>query len=204
MKETVPRPEEFLAGVKEFQKREKRDAMYKVATFLISQFWGKPEDMADALGVLLLTWNQAFYRYGAFNFVKLEKCIDRNLPFIETFRKRDISTLSPSDARIIERLFTEFLQALQIDSGKLSGRRSPVAVAKALHLLAPSFFALWDDAIARAYGCYYNDSPEKKYMLFSMKVKDIAAHVEGLVTSNKTVVKLIDEYNYARFTQGWS
>jgi len=49
--------EEFLKGIEEFEKREKRDAVYKVATFIISYYWGKPFDMANGLGVLLLTWN---------------------------------------------------------------------------------------------------------------------------------------------------
>lgn len=62
----IPNREEFLKGCEEFEKHEKRDAMYKVATFLVFHFWGKPSDMADGLGVLLLTWNQAFYRYGIF------------------------------------------------------------------------------------------------------------------------------------------
>jgi len=59
----IPDREEFLRGCEQFENREKRDAMYKVATFLIKQFWGQASEMADGLGVLLLTWNQAFYRY---------------------------------------------------------------------------------------------------------------------------------------------
>jgi len=34
----IPNREEFLKGCEEFEKHEKRDAMYKVATFLISHF----------------------------------------------------------------------------------------------------------------------------------------------------------------------
>jgi len=69
----IPNCKEFCKGVEEYEKHEKRDVMYKVATFLVSYFWGKPSDMADGLGVLLLTWNQSFYRYGSFDFNKLEK-----------------------------------------------------------------------------------------------------------------------------------
>ena len=36
----IPNRGEFLKGCEEFEKHEKRDAMYKVATFLISHFWG--------------------------------------------------------------------------------------------------------------------------------------------------------------------
>ncbi|MCJ7667016.1 MAG: hypothetical protein MUP04_01800, partial [Anaerolineae bacterium] len=114
----IPNREEFLRGCEEFEKHEKRDAMYKVATFLVSYSWGKPAEMADGLGVLLLTWNQAFYRYGIFDFAKLEKCIAGNLPQIEGFRNRDILSLSSSDEHGIKDLFARFLEALQIDGGK--------------------------------------------------------------------------------------
>jgi len=195
---------EFLRGCEEFEKHEKRDAMYKVATFLLSHFWGKSSDMADGLGVLLLTWNQAFYRYGMFNFDKLEKCIADNLKRIEYFRERDIFSFSSRDRDEVRVLFMEFLGALQIDSGKMRGRKSPVSVAKALHLLAPGFFPLWDDKIARAYGCYYNENPDEKYIQFCEITKDLADKIKGRIgQTNKTIVKLIDEYNYSKYTQGW-
>ena len=178
--------------------------MYKVATFLVSHYWGKPSDMADGLGVLLLTWNQAFYRYGIFDFDKLEKCITDNLRKIESFRGKDIFTLSKSDEDDIKHLFTKFLGALQIDSGRIQGRKSPVAVTKALHLLAPNFFPLWDDKIARAYGCYYNENPAEKYVLFCKITKTIADKVKNyILRSDRTLTKLIDEYNYSKYTQGW-
>ncbi len=200
----IPNREEFLRGCEEFEKHEKRDVMYKVATFLVTHFWGKPSDMADGLGVLLLTWNQAFYRYGIFDFDKLEKCIADNLPKIENFRNRDISSLSSSDEGDIKHLFNNFLEALQIDSGKMRGRKSPVAVAKTLHLLAPTFFPLWDDKIARAYGCYYNENPAEKYISFCEITKTIADKVRNYINRpDKTLTKLIDEYNYSKYTQGW-
>jgi hypothetical protein len=200
----TPNREEFLNGCEEFEKHEKRDAMYKVATFLLEHFWGKPSDMAEGLGVLLLTWNQAFYRYGIFDFDKLEECITNNLQKIENFRKRHISSLTTSDENDIKGLFTEFLEALQIDSGKKQGTRSPVAVAKALHLLAPHFFPLWDARIAQTYQCYYNEDPENKYVVFCKKIKVLADEVRHYISrSDKALIKLIDEYNYSKYTQGW-
>ncbi|NSW83186.1 MAG: hypothetical protein HPY90_07910 [Syntrophothermus sp.] len=200
----IPDRQEFRKGCEEFKNHEKRDAMYKVATFLVSHFWGKPSDMADGLGVLLLTWNQAFYRYGLFDFDKLEKCLTDNLSRIENFRDRDIFTLSSSDNDDIKHLFDDLLKALQIDSGKAQGRRSPVAVAKALHLLAPKFFPLWDNKIAQAYGCYYNENPAERYVKFCEIIKDIANEVKDYTSrSEKTLLKLIDEYNYSKYTYGW-
>lgn len=200
----IPNREEFLKGCEEFQKHEKRDAMYKVATFLVSHFWGRPSDMADGLGVLLLTWNQAFYRYGIFDFDKLEKYITDNFQKIEGFRNRDISSLSKLDENAIKELFTKLLEALQIESGKKQGTKSPVAVAKALHLLAPNFFPLWDDKIARAYKCYYNDDPAEKYVSFCKITKSMIERVTNYIhRPNKTLVKLIDEYNYSKYTREW-
>jgi hypothetical protein len=199
----VPNREEFIKGCEEYEKHDKRGAMYKVAMFLVSHFWGKPPDMADGLGVLLLTWNQAFYRYGIFDFDKLEECITENFQKIESFRNRDILSLSNSDEDAIKDLFNKFREALQIDSGNVQGRKSPVSVAKALHLLAPKFFPPWDDKIARAYKCYYNENPAERYVSFCKITKAIADEVKNYTSrSDKTLIKLIDEYNYSKYTQG--
>jgi len=196
--------EEFYRGIKEYEKHEKRDAMYKVATFLTKYYWGKATDMADGLGVLLLTWNQAFYRFGNFDFYKLEECIDKNLQELKAFREREIDSLSESDMKEIQNLFDEFLRALQRGSGKKKGTKSPVAVAKALHILAPNFFPLWDEKIARHYKCYYNSNPAGKYIEFCKKIKEMKQKVEGYKCcrdSEKSVLKLIDEFNYSKYTE---
>ena len=278
----IPSKEEFIKGIEEFEKHEKRDAMYKVATFLVHHFWGNPSDMADGLGVLLLTWNQAFYRYGSFDFDKLEKCIENNLEKLEKFRNRDITTFSELDESDIKSIFSKFLDALQIDTIKFSDSnkkkftienlkelldkwnikfsgndtksiyksiksdekvkdaiefietsrknyiqitisrleenqieklkeynlimKSPVAVAKALHLLAPNFFPLWDDQIAKAYRCYYDNEPAKEYIKFMKIIKEMSEKVKEYVDPSKcskTLLKLIDEYNYSKYTKNW-
>jgi len=199
-----PTQDEFRRGIDAFEKRERRDSMYRVATFLVSHFWGKPADMADGLGTLLLTWNQAFYRYGAFDFDKLEECLEGNLTRLESFRRRDISSLSNADEEDIKGLFSQLLEALEIPSGNKQGSRSPVAVAKALHLLAPHFFPIWDQRIARAYRCYYSVNPSAAYVLFCNIMKDIADLVCHYVPQpDRSVLKLIDEYNYSKYTQKW-
>jgi len=207
-----------------FVKNEKRDAMYKVATYLISQFWGVPEDMADALGVLLLTWNQAFYRYGSFDFDLLEKWLRENMGILERLRKRNIFDLNENDVGVVKNLFESLLETLKDPKG----RKSPVAVSKVLHLLAPQFFPLWDDKIARAYKCfwYHSDAAPDKYVSFMEKVKNLAESVvQSFINAEggdrdkaiktirercpqnlpftKSLLKIIDEYNYSKFTKGW-
>jgi len=191
---------ELKAGSKAFQDHEVRDAMYKTATFLVEHFWGNPREMADGLGVLLLTWNQSFYRYGLLDFSALENCIARNQKILYSFRNRNILSYTPADDDTINNLYEQFLQALQIADGKVAGRQSPVAVAKALHLLAPAFCPLWDDKIAKAYNYHY------KYIPFMRKMKSLAELLVPEVdvqSTGKTLLKLIDEYNYAKFTKAW-
>ncbi len=198
----TPTKAEFLANVRAYEREEPREPMYRVATFLLREFWGRPGEMADGLGVLLLTWNQAFYRYGEFDFSRLEKCIDANLWQLEGFRNREISSLSDEDEPLVRGLFDKFLVALQrAETRGKRARRSPVAVAKALHLLAPEFFPLWDARIARGYGCAYDEDPSGAYWSFCKRARDVAEHVKGYpLPPGKPLIKVVDEYNYQRFT----
>jgi hypothetical protein len=197
-------PEKLKEGYVAFRERERRDAMYKTATFLVEYFWGKPAEVAEGLGVLLCVWNHAFYRNGPFDYDLLEKCIAKNQGVLDRFRHRNILTHTLDDDKQIGSLFQAFLDALRICEGKCHGRGSPVGVAKALHLLAPSFFPLWDEKIARAYDCYYTSDAPGQYMAFFGKTKAIAESLAPHVNvDGKTLLKLIDEYNYAKFTKGW-
>jgi len=203
----TPNPSKFKKGYLAFQKREKRDSMYRTATFLVAHFWGKPAEMADSLGVLLLTWNQAFFRYGIFDFNRLEECISKNLPLLDRYRKSSILEYTPADDEAVERLFEQFRRALRIRAGKKKDAKSPVAVAKALHLLAPDFFPLWDKKIAHAYGCDYSSDPATKYLVFLVKSKDMVERLQSTTdvkATGKTLLKLVDEYNYAKYTLGIS
>jgi len=52
-------------------------------------------------------------------------------------------------------VYDDFLSALRIVKGKKRGIKSPVSVAKALHVLASRFFPIWDRRIAAASDCRY-------------------------------------------------
>jgi len=203
----IPSKEEFIRGIEEFERHEKRDVMYKIASFYISHFWENPSDLTDGLAVLLLTWNRAFYRYGNLDFDRLEKTIRENMPTLTRYRRRDISIFNENDEADIIKLFNKFLDTLQLSSGKKKGRKSPVSTSKAIHMLAPSFFPLWDNKIAKAYGCNYTKNPTKQYIRFMWIMKDFAKQVKDYINisryQNKTLLKLIDEYNYAKYTKGW-
>jgi hypothetical protein len=199
-----PDPLAVANGSKQFRIHEKRDSMYRVATHLIEEFWGQPSWMADSLGVLLLTWNAAFYRYGPLDFDALDHTISDNLRVLSAFRARDISSFTVEDETPIRSLFSDFSEALKLADEKKKGTKSPVSAAKALHLLAPAFLPLWDDKIANAYDCNYAKNSEAQYIKFLKRAKDMAAYLDGkLDLGGYTLLKVIDEYNYAKFTKHW-
>jgi hypothetical protein len=175
-----------------------------------------PVSMANGVVLLLLKWNWDFYRFGKspepLDFEKLEKCIGKNCAIINSFRGRDLSTLSEKDEQSIRKLFDHFLEATMLVSDKIKDKKSPVSVAKALHVLVPTFFPLWDSSIAEIYakasGIKY-ESKSEEYIYFCKQIKYIYEHVrvyEGLrndeTLSNKNLIKLIDEYNYSKYTSG--
>lgn len=153
--------------------------------------------MAESLAVLLQTWNAQYYRFHPFDsahFAALETVLASRRSELDAFRLRAIATMTTHKFPVIGDLFTEFELIL-----------GPVGAAKALHLLAPQFFPLWDREIAKAYRINLdsrgNNSAEfLRFMTIVVKqVKQLASQAgyEGWL-------KRIDEYNYCRFTKGWS
>jgi len=195
---------EFLKGVSLYEKFNKRDAMYKVAAFNVANFWGNVAEMANGLGVILLTWNHPFYRFGEFDFDKLEKCLKKNFEIIDSFRSRKISDLHETDYKNITTLFICMYEALAIAEGKKKGVKSYVSVSKALHLLAPDFFPLVDNKIASAYKINFSFDHDKNYIKFCEMIKtQIEIIAKYTKRTDKTLVRFLDEYNYVKFTKKW-
>ena len=81
-------------------------------------------------------------------------------------------------------------------------RKSQVSAAKILQVLAPNFFPLWDNKIAKEYRCSYENNPEEKYLEFCYLNKEIVSGLERKIKKpGKTILKIIDEYNYSKFTK---
>ena len=132
---------------KKYLEEEPRDAMYRVSTRLIENYWGKDEEISDALGVLPLTWNSAFYRYGNLNFDLIQDALSKNMKKLDKFRLRSITTCNENEKDEIAELYKQFIISLK-NTGKLGSKNegketfSPVSAAKTLHLLCPNFFPL--------------------------------------------------------------
>lgn len=88
--------------------------------------------------------------------------------------------------------------------------------SKALHVLNPNFFMMWDENIRCGYGCCECEEGYFNFLLRSKKeIKEIIStynrdyqtgqKISQLIYKGppKSILKLLDEYNIAEYTKGW-
>jgi hypothetical protein len=194
-----PNQEELTRARSLYVAYEPRDLFYRAATELVRLAFKNKSSLtvSEALAVLLQTWNSQYYRwrggFGSKDFEAIDEAVKDTQTEILSFRTRCISTLKEEERNAVARTFTKFDLAL-----------GPVGAAKALHLLAPDFFPLWDREIAYAYTINLDRAGlnASEYFRFMMVTR---AMVVQLDSSNESVgiLKRIDEYNYCRFTKNW-
>jgi hypothetical protein len=182
-----------------FGAHEPRDLFYRGATDLVAlALRGEGSvTVAEALGVLLQTWNRPFYQYrkvGPEHFDDLDRLLGQHRIWLAQVRERSIETLTGDDEGEVQNVFGDFESVLW-----------PVGAAKALHLLAPRFLPLWDRAIAVAYGLALGEKGVNagRYVRFMKVVQDQAGRLEAEAVLGRNVLKALDEYNYCRFSKGW-
>jgi hypothetical protein len=184
---------------KAFEANEPRNLFYRAATELVDLALRGATSLtvAEALAVLLQTWNKAYYQYRKFDnvhFTDIENLLAENKLLITRYRPRTIDQLDDADGTTIENLFQSFERVL-----------GPVGAAKALHLLAPNFFPLWDRAIAKAYNLELGraGSNGERYWQFLSISRRQCLDVTRDNPNCGDPLKSIDEYNYCRYTKKW-
>jgi hypothetical protein len=146
--------------------------------------------VVEAVAAFLKDWNRTYYRFHPEKRPlldsELEELVTGNLPAIMGLHERSIVSIVPSDRDAVVRVFSAFESKL-----------GPVGSAKALNLLAPSFFPLWDNPIAYAYGL----TPGRVgYLLFMQICKYQVEKCHGSFPDGVPPLKAIDEYNYCTYT----
>lgn len=157
--------------------------------------------MATGIGLLLKSWHNAFYRFGPYDPARLTACLEENMLILDALRERLIHSFASDDESQVRRLFSTLTAALE--GGKKGEQESTVATAKAMHILAPGFLPLWDNPIAGAYGEF--PMWAHNCISFCWQMKELASAVQGYLPNpdNCTILKRMDEFNYAVFTQRW-
>jgi len=192
-------PDDISAARRAFEANEPRDIFYRAATELVAlALTGKAAlTAAEALAVLLQTWNRAFYQYNKFtgeHLEAIEGLVRDHGQTLAALRDRLITNLAPGDEAVIKTLFHAFEVVL-----------GPVGGAKSLHLLAPRFLPLWDRAIAEAYDLPLGQTGTNgdRYWSFMLISRDQCQALSGQLAAGTNPLKAIDEFNYCRHTKGW-
>ena len=105
----------------------------------------------------------------------------------------------------ITQIFSEFIDAVRYTGS-----------SKALHILNPRFFMMWDDAIRRGYGCCENEEGYFDFLLRSQReIQEVISTYTNDYPANgeisqriyagrvKSILKLLDEYNFAKYRRRW-
>jgi hypothetical protein len=191
----VPSEAELRQAHEVFLSREKRSVDFDVAARLLEQALAGSHNLNPPVPVALLlqSWNFAYYqsdrRFDVGHFKAIDTVVSVNRKALDSYRGRHIRDLVDGDRHGVEPVFGELLRVV--------GR---IGAAKVLHLWAPEFFPLWDNPIAKAYGFDLSE-PAAQYWAFMIVVRGQVAAVRSTVGLSS--LKLIDEYNYCRYTKGW-
>jgi hypothetical protein len=88
----------------------------------------------------------------------------------------------------------------------------PTSASKIMHCVVPEVFMMWDNKIREGYGYAGNEVGYLKFMLDSQRILRMIMRTypkspedlcrEAYPNINKTLTKLLDEFNYMKFTQG--
>jgi len=92
-----------------------------------------------------------------------------------------------------------------------AGRRTVgfTATSKILHMSVPEFFVMCDEKIRRAYGCEGNAAGYGNFMLrMNLLARDLISQAQGnkmIITCSskwggRTLARLLDNFNYTKFT----
>jgi hypothetical protein len=193
----------------EFKRIEPRDFFYWSVTKLVESVLDKElrtgmvDELVRVLMMLLTTWNKNYYRF--FNsrkggmtleahFAELEAAISTHFDLLIRFRSQRLYETAEIPEQDIRDMFKDFTDVL--------GR---VGAAKCLHLLAPSFFPLWDAAILKGYGlekdAYRHRTDADRYVAFMGISKAQIENLGDFSSFTDNPLKSLDEYNYCRFTK---
>jgi len=176
-----------------FEDIEPRSIFYQAATDLVDlAIQNKTKlNLAEAIAVLLQTWNVSYYRFRSFDkehISNIEALLRKHPQIINDIRPRSIEDFSNMDIEAVKSIFKDFEHVL----GK-------TGAAKCLHLLAPRFFPLWDTKIAIAYRLGKEEESER-YCRFMDITKGQIIDLGGEKTIGRNPLKALDEYNYWKYT----
>jgi hypothetical protein len=197
----VPTPDDLRRAHEAYVAGEPRDLFYRLSRYLVeAAFAGTGTySLSESVNVLLFTYNRRYYnRHHPADrgyWTALENTLRVHRTQIEACRSRSIDSFSRTRDAGLMPMFRDFAAVL-----------GAVGVAKALHVLAPTFFPLWDNKIANEYGIWlgYVGKAESGFWwgrytdFMEIRYRQVAA----LGSAVSLPLKALDEWDYMRVTRG--
>jgi len=192
--------DEFYDPTEDFRK-EPRYFCYEIATQLVNKArantyenWYESKDTIKGILLLLFTWNFAAKQTKKLNFQNVGQLLMDSERFLKSIEKYSIINAEFSTWKTIEIIFDKF--------SKLLGQTGS---SKALSLLNPALFVMWDTSIRKRINMslipgIQNGTTGKQYVLFLKGIQSIIDkyHISEKLPKNSIVAKKIDEYNYVK------
>ncbi len=168
-----------------FRETEGRASYYDIAFEIIEK------NPFHAVLIIMVTWNGGRWRFkskGGQNIIGLRNAVAKGIPMMEPLKGKDFKTVNLDEIKpAVKEIYSLFSK---VDGVEYTG------ASKAMHLLNPKLFVMWDQPIREHYG-YATD--ENGYFNFQKKMQDEFKGIEWNDT-NKTFAKAIDEYNQVTIT----
>lgn len=177
--------EEFNENLKKFDELENRGSYYPMFLNMIEKGFE-----TEAFLFILSTWNFATFRYAMkdFDLNQFKSVVDDLKPYFEKFREESIENINFDDyEKEIKYIFRKL--------SKIKGIQYTGA-SKLMHLTTPEVFVMWDAYIRKAWGFKKGEADD--YFDFLKKMQEEFKGIGKI--KKRTLAKLIDEYNYVKFT----
>jgi len=184
---TAPTANELRQAHEEYKRTVPNSYLVTIHRVAAALSHRSSDELATALAKWLQDLNRQYYRFrpkeAATLSERLKPLVAAELESLLGFRQRSLKTVTKSDEGEVLRLFVLF----RTECG-------PVGAGKALHVMAPNCFPLWDNAIADSYGI----ATETGYFQFMGIVRQQVLDLPAKIAPSVTALKALDEYNYLK------
>jgi hypothetical protein len=189
-------PDKLLRGCEKFHEIEPRDIIYLVARKIILENPSSEYHILAGVEVLLLTWNAVYLqrqpekvrRKLENDILEAYRVVKNDFDF---FKDEKLESINLKDSDIIsrvKRIFKAFASRKSIES---------TGASKAIHLINPELFMMWDNEIRRNYHKLHpfyrikSESLEDCYAEFMKTMQDVAKSI----LAQKTVEEIRHIYH---------
>jgi len=192
--------EEFFDPTEAFQ-REPRSFCYDIAQLMITeakndnaQTWYTHTKTVQAIVLLLFCWNFAAKITKKITIEGTRGVLAQNETLLKQLEQISFLTFDEQTEPLIRKVFTNFSRAF-----------GQTGATKALSLLNPSLFLMWDTKIRQRLRRSLirgidNGQTNDQYLRFMYKVREYSIHYnfQARLDANAVLAKKIDEYHYVR------